>query len=90
MLDNGTSSVRAKLLVPRVRRDGVLSYDAWLEKTVDFRAGMRDFVERAIRTAAHWGPDSIVRIDMENLFDAFFRYTYRTSANRFTGYHIII
>ena len=76
---------------PHILQPGVLSYDAWIEKTDHFLYGMLDYLDRVIETNSHSSRCSnyVFSINKKELFTAFLKYVYRTSINRFKAYEIV-
>ena len=74
---------------PFVRQPGVLSFEAWVERTRSYLAGMRSYLDRVLDASpllAH----GFARVpDRDSACLSFFRYVYATSANRFRSYVIV-
>ena len=75
-----------------------MTYDAWMEKTGPYLDGMREYLELALNAPSMHSTHSmhsssshgtIMRVDKDRMYDALFRYVYRTSMNRFRCYEII-
>jgi hypothetical protein len=75
-------------LLPVVRQPGVLEYSAWERKTERYLNGMQDYIHRAIENMPPT-PGFLVVVDEKRMLDAFYKYVYRTSANRYRSYTII-
>lgn len=75
-------------LRPRITQPGVLSFEAWMDKTDEWLVDMKDHLEFVLASTPP-PPGMTVHIDRDAMYDAFFRYVYRTSVNRYRSYKII-
>jgi hypothetical protein len=78
------------ILQPKLVQPGLLSYEAWTFKHLHFLQGMKDYLERVLNTTAPWVTNGTVQVDRTAMFDAFFRYLYRTSANRWRSFTAVL
>ena len=75
-------------MIPRILQPGVLSYEAWLSKSDKYLESMLEYIDDAIKNVPPT-PGMIIKVDRAGLYDAFCRYLYSTSVNRFRRYEII-
>ena len=83
---------QVEALCPRPGTVGVLSFDAWMLKSAPFLAGIRNYLERVLKTTCEHLAISIgapIHVDYEAMYASLWRYIYKTSINRYKEYKII-